>query len=182
MVNFTATTRSVSGRFVASPKRKRGVEKHRCDVIADEHNSPSIPKSSKQKRPNIDTSSRSDKSIKFISNITKVPTRLPVTRRHVPLTQTNNVFRTTPTINQKAVSPVDTSIQNSLSSNTHPGATLNSQAGKEDKRVLRSKYGPTRSRSAQALIQFFPEYEESVFGPPKDPGQYMTCITINRKY
>ncbi len=168
MVNFTAASRSVSGRFVASPpKRKRRV----ADATADEHNSPSTTTSSTSKRSLTDTSPRSVKSANSIAKDSKVPKRISVTRPHGYLTQTNNVVPTTPAINENGVSVGDTRIQNQLSSKASLATTSTSQSGKEEKRVLRSKYGPTRSRSAQALIQFFPDYEQSMFGPPKEPGK-----------
>jgi len=38
----------------------------------------------------------------------------------------------------------------------------------KEKRVLRSKDGPSRTRSD--LAHFFPDYEEVVFGKPREPG------------
>jgi len=51
--------------------------------------------------------------------------------------------------------------------------------GVTEKRTLRSK--DASSRVTSELVRFFPDYEETVFGLPKDPGMYCIRCSAVRK-
>lgn len=54
--------------------------------------------------------------------------------------------------------------------------TLESSNQPKEKRVLRSQDGASRTRSD--LAHFFPDYEEVVFGQPKEPGTLVIILEV----
>jgi len=168
MVTHAKAARSARGRFT-SRRSRITTTTATIDTPTSSFDAPT--------RPN--TGAESHEAISAPSSLTtgaglsagRPPSKLAVTQPYGPLQQTIDGVTTdlkTPFGDSLSVS--DASLLG-LKPPGQPAGSSKPANQSQEKRVLRSKDGASRTRSE--LAHFFPDYEEVVFGAPKEPGVFV---------